>query len=319
MSTYLITGGAGYIGSNVGLHLVRGGHEIRILDNFSSSSKDKLLRQFHGFEHKIEVVAGDVRDINSCRDACKDIRYVLHHAAVASVKRSIESPEEVIAVNIGGTANMLIAAHESGKIERFVNASSCAVYGDGAGVSRHESSPMAPISPYGTSCVAAESLCDNYFRNQKLRTVSLRYFNVYGPGEDPFRQEASVVAKFAHAIERGESPVIFGDGNQSRDFVHVADAIDACLSACAAPPMACGHAFNVASGERTPIITLVEMISEITSTKVDPKFHAPRIGDIRNSRGEITKAAGLLMFTPSVRLEDGLRHLLQGAQQLLAA
>jgi nucleoside-diphosphate-sugar epimerase len=230
------------------------------------------------------------------------------------VPRSVEDPAGCVAVNLGGTVNLLEAARRAGTVKRFVFASSCAVYGDTPGGAKHESSQTDPLSPYASSKLAGEFFCRNFFRLHGLQTVALRYFNVYGPGQDPDGAYAAVIPKFLTALARGERPVVFGDGEQSRDFIFVEDIVEANLRAAGATRGVGGRVVNVGSGQSASLKQILQKLEAILGRPVETDARPPRPGDIKHSRADIAAAAGLLQFTPSVSLDAGLARTLQWYQ-----
>jgi UDP-N-acetylglucosamine/UDP-N-acetyl-alpha-D-glucosaminouronate 4-epimerase len=306
MKTYLVTGGAGFIGSHLAEELVRRGEKVRVLDSFITGKRENLA-PFRSF---IELIEGDIRDLDTCRRALRGVDYVLHQAALTSVPRSISDPLLNHDVNINGTVNILLASNEA-KVKRFVFASSAAVYGGSQASPLKEGTEGVPLSPYALSKIAGEMYCQLFYQLYGLETVCLRYFNVFGPRQDPFSAYASVIPLFISKILSEERPQIFGDGEQSRDFVFVTDAVEANLRAVEAPDEAIGEVFNVACGERTTINTLVREISELTSVPVMPLYTDPRPGDILHSFADIGKARNVLRFEPQVGLRLGLRKTTQ--------
>jgi nucleoside-diphosphate-sugar epimerase len=313
LSIYIVTGGAGFIGSHLATRIGQAGHEVRVLDSLVSAAARERARTLAQAPH-VEVIEGDIRDPDVCRRVLEGADFVLHHAGEASVQRSIADPAGCAAVNIGGTINLLEAARAAGTIKRFVFASSCAVYGDTPGAAKHEASPADPLSPYASSKLAGEYFCRNFFRLHGLQTVSLRYFNVYGPGQDPAGAYASVIPKFLTAIARGEAPVLYGDGEQSRDFIFVDDVVEANLRAVAATRGVGGRVVNIGSGQSASLKTVLQKLAEIGGRKVEAERRPPRPGDLKHSRADIAAAAGLLQFTPSVPLSDGLARTLHWYQ-----
>ncbi len=313
MSIYIVTGGAGFIGSHLATRIGQAGHEVRVLDSLVSDAARERARTLAQAPH-VEVIEGDIRDPDVCRRVLEGADFVLHHAGEASVQRSIADPAGCAAVNIGGTINLLEAARAAGTIKRFVFASSCAVYGDTPGAAKHEASPADPLSPYASSKLAGEYFCRNFFRLHGLQTVSLRYFNVYGPGQDPAGDYASVIPKFLTAIARGEAPVLYGDGDQSRDFIFVDDIVEANLRAVGATRGVGGRVVNIGSGQSASLKTILQTLGEIGGRKVEAERRPPRPGDLKHSRADIAAAAGLLQFTPSVPLSDGLARTLHWYQ-----
>ena len=308
-----MTGGAGFIGSHLTTRLGRAGHTVRVLDNFSSAGTRERAQALADVPH-VAIHEGDVRDPQACRRACEGADVVLHQAAEASVPQSIEEPAECVAINVGGTINMLDAAHRAGTVTRFVFASSCAVYGDTPALSKHEASLVDPISPYASSKLSGEYFCRNFFRLHGLQTVALRYFNVYGPGQDPDGAYAAVIPKFLTAIARGQPPVIYGDGEQSRDFIYIDDVVEANLRAAGGLRGTGGKVFNIGSGQRVSLNQLLERLQVILGRPIPAERRERRAGDIKHSRADVAAAAGLLQFAPAVALDQGLARTLQWYQ-----
>ena len=282
---------------------------MRVLDNFASGAARNRAETLIQLPH-VTILEGDIRDPDACHQAVEGADFVLHHAAEASVPHSIEDPGGCVAINIGGTINLLEAARSAGTVKRFVFASSCAVYGDTPGSSKHEATQTDPLSPYASSKLSAEYFCRNFFRLHGLQTVSLRYFNVYGPGQDPNGAYAAVIPKFITAITEGRKPIIYGDGEQSRDFIYVDDIVEANLRAAAATRGVGGRAFNIGGGQSASLKQIVEKLAEILGRPLETDNQPARAGDIKHSRADIAAAAGLLQFTPSVPLADGLARTL---------
>lgn len=313
MSIYVVTGGAGFIGSHLAAHIGQAGHEVRVLDSLTGAASQDRTAALASVPH-VQITQGDIRDPDMCRRILEGADYVLHHAGEASVQRSLDDAAGCAAVNIGGTINLLEAARAAGTVKRFVFASSCAVYGDTPGASKHEASLADPLSPYASSKLAGEYFCRNFFRLYGLQTVSLRYFNVYGPGQDPEGAYASVIPRFLTAIARGEAPVLYGDGEQSRDFIFVDDIVEANLRAVAATRGVGGRVVNIGSGQSASLKQVLQTLEKILARKVETERRAARPADIKHSRADIAAAAGLLQFTPSVSLGDGLARTLQWYQ-----
>jgi nucleoside-diphosphate-sugar epimerase len=301
MTDYLITGGAGFIGSNLAEHLVNQGHRVRVFDNFSTGKRQNL----RSFEKQAEIIEGDLRDLDQIRRAVAGVRHVLHLAAIPSVPRSVANPQLTNEANITGTLNVLVAARDA-KCKRVVFSSSSSVYGDTPKLPKSEDMPPSPLSPYAVHKVTGEYYCRIFWRLYGLETLSLRYFNVFGPRQDPQSQYAAVIPRFITAILAGQPPTIFGDGKQSRDFSHVENAITANLAACAAPQQALGESFNIACGGRITLLDLVATINAIVGKNIEPKFDPPRPGDILHSQADITKAQKLLGWMPRVDFREGI-------------
>ena len=302
MATYLITGGAGFIGSHLVRELLRRRQKVRVLDNFSTGKKDNL----HGCLDRVELIRGDVRDFSVVRRAVRGTDYVLHQAALASVPRSIDHPLETNQVNVEGTLNLLQAARESGT-KRFVLASSSSVYGTSPQLPKRESARPRPISPYAISKFTGEQYCRVFFQLYGLQTFCLRYFNVFGPRQDPNSQYAAVIPKFILALLNGKRPVIYGDGRQSRDFSFVSNVVQANILACRTQ-LAGGQVFNVACGRRYTIDDLAARLSRILGFRDEPVHADPRPGDVRHSLADITRARKMLGYRPQVSFQEGLER-----------
>jgi UDP-glucose 4-epimerase len=313
MGTYLITGGGGFIGSNLVESLLRSGEHVRVLDDFSTGRRSNLAQTEKWAAEggaEFRLLEGDIRDPATCARAVDGAEFVLHQAAMPSVPRSIEEPIASHHVNVDGTLNMLEAARRAG-VTRFVYASSSSLYGESETLPKVESMPSAPISPYGLQKVTAEAYCALYFRLYGLATVALRYFNVFGPRQNPESQYAAVVPSFITAVKAKRPPIIFGDGEQTRDFTFIGNVIQANLNACRAPSEAFGRAFNVACGERISLNELARKIGELVGNDVEAEHTDPREGDIRHSVAGIDLARRLLAYEPSVDLHEGLRRTLE--------
>jgi nucleoside-diphosphate-sugar epimerase len=299
----LVTGGAGFIGSHLVDALLAAGAAVRVLDNFATGREENLREE-------AALVRGDLRDPEACREACRDVRFVFHQAALGSVPRSVADPATTIAVNVTGTANLFAAAREAG-VQRLVYASSSSVYGDSERLPKREGEEGQPLSPYAFSKRAGEDLARVWTRTYSQELLGLRYFNVYGPRQDPDGPYAAVIPRFFRAASRGEPLVIFGDGEQSRDFTFVSDAVHANLLAAGAPSEACGRACNVASGRRTTLNELATRIRELAGiAERSPIQHAPpRPGDVRHSLADLQEAGRQLGYAAAVSLENGLRRL----------
>ena len=297
---YLVTGGAGFIGSHLVETLVSRGEQVRVLDDFSTGSWENLAP----FADAIEVVEGNVVDLPTVLSAMKDVRYVLHQAAIASVERSVRDPIQVHKVNVEGTLNVLLAARDIG-VDRLVFASSAAVYGDADRLPLCEDTPSRSLSPYAASKVAGEAYVRSFVAAFALPATVLRYFNVYGPRQDPTSPYSGVITLFAAAMRRGESPTIFGDGHQTRDFVYVGDLARSNLLACSTPE-AVGKTLNIASGRQISIIRLSETLSTVMGLRLKPGFAPPRLGEVRYSQADVSQARRVLGWQPQVELDAGL-------------
>ncbi len=307
---YLVTGGAGFIGSNIVESLLRRGEQVVVLDDFSTGRRDNLesaLRARREGEPTPDVIEGDIRDAPTVRRAMRGVTHVLHQAALPSVQRSVEDPMASHQVNATGTLVLLIAARDEG-VRRFVYASSSSVYGDTPEMPKRETMTPQPLSPYAVSKLAGEYYCRIFHGLYGLETVSLRYFNVFGPRQDPNSQYAAVVPNFLKAAMAGRPPVVYGDGLQSRDFTYVENAIEANLKGCEAPSSAAGRAYNVACGASATLLDLLHLIGTVTGSATPPVHDQPRPGDVRHSLAAIDEARRHLDYSPRVGLEEGLRR-----------
>ncbi len=305
MNSFLVTGGAGFIGSHIVEELVGRGDRVRVLDNFLTGKKENL----GPFLEKIEFIEGDIRDLETCRRAVRDIDFVLHQAALPSVPRSIEDPLLTSEINIRGTLNMLWASVEA-RVKKFVFASSSSVYGDEERLPQKEGNEGKVLSPYALTKLVGEKYCRLFRDVYGLETIALRYFNVFGPRQDPLSQYAAVVPLFITAVLHGQRPRIFGDGEQSRDFTYVANAVSANLRAVEAPAEAAGGVFNIACGKSATVNKLAAEINRLAGTSIEPLHVEPRPGDIRHSLADISRAEKMLFFRPPVSFEEGLKKTL---------
>jgi UDP-glucose 4-epimerase len=302
MANYLITGGAGFIGSNIAKELVSQGNSVVIFDNYSSGKKDNLA----GILNKIDLIKGDIRDIAQLRKSFKNIDYVLHHAALASVQMSINDPITTNEVNINGTINVLKAAKEL-KVKKVIFAASCAAYGDSRILPLKETENVSPFSPYAISKLSAEFYCKIFTKLFGLNTVILRYFNVFGPNQDPNSEYSAVLPKFITAVLKGKDPIIYGDGKQTRDFVYIENVVSAnILAAKCNKKEAQGNTFNIASGKMMSLLDIIRSISTVTNKRITPIFMPKKSGDIRLSVADISKARRILGYKPKVSFESGL-------------
>ncbi len=303
MARWLVTGGAGFIGSHLVEALVARGEQVRVLDNFSTGRWGNLS----AVQDRIEVIEGDVRDPLAVRQAIGGVEVVAHLAAVVSVEWSLQNPQETMDVNVGGTLNLLEAARQAGG-SRFLFASSAAVYGDHAGLPLREDLPLRPLSPYAASKVAGEALCHAYLAAYGLSTVILRFFNVYGPRQDPHSPYSGVISIFVGRMRQGLPPVVYGDGLQTRDFVYVGDVVAALIRA-GEQDGAAGALVNIARGEETSVLRLVMLLNQALGTALEPDFAPPRAGEIRRSAGDPRRAQSVLGWQPMVGLAEGLSRL----------
>jgi nucleoside-diphosphate-sugar epimerase len=299
---YLVTGGAGFIGSSIVEELVRRGHSAVVLDDLSSGREANLA----GAAGKIQFIRGSICELEAVQRACAGADYVIHLAARTSVPRSVEDPLENNRVNIDGTLNVLVAARDA-KVRRIVYAASSAAYGESPSLPKVETMPAAPISPYGVSKWVGEAYAQVFGRVYDLGNVSLRYFNVFGPRQDPGSPYSGVLSRFITALQDGEQPVVFGDGEQSRDFTYVENVVDATLRACEAPE-ASGKVFNVGTGGRFTLNQTLKLLEKISGKPARPRYEPPRTGDILDSQADISLARRLLGYEPRVGFEEGLRR-----------
>lgn len=310
---YLVTGGAGFIGSHLAARLAMRGDAVRIFDNFSTGHKANVI----AIGGRVEIVRGDLRDEEAVRRAMDGVSVVFHQAADPSVPRSIDDPRTCYDINVLGTLNVLLAARDAG-VRRVVFASSCAVYGDSPILPKSEQLAPEPASPYAASKLAGEELCTVFARVWGLETVSLRYFNVYGPRQDPKSAYAPVIPRFLQALLRGERPVIYGDGGQTRDFVYVGDVVQANLLAAEAPGIA-GRVFNIAAGRSVSLYQLLLLMADLLGVPPKAEHLPPRPGDVRHSAADIRAARQALGYEPMVRLEEGLESTIAAAQASILA
>ncbi len=297
----LVTGGAGFIGSHLVDALLERGARVRVLDDLSSGSLENL----GGSHPRIEFLHDDIRDPGACRRACAGVTWVFHQAARGSVPRSMADPATSIAINVSGTANVFAAARDE-KVTRVIYASSSSVYGDSPKLPKREIEEGRPLSPYALSKVVDEQLADVFGRCYGMAFVGLRYFNVYGPRQDPEGPYAAVIPRFFKACLTGQAPVVYGDGEQSRDFTYVSDTVAANLAAAEAPDSACGQAFNVAGGQRTTLNELAKLVRSIAGSGLEAEHGPARPGDIRHSLADVTLIKGLFGWMPHVDLPVGL-------------
>ncbi len=300
MQTYLVTGGAGFIGSNLIEALVKAGAHVRVLDNLSTGRRANLA----AVGDSIEWHEADVRDAEAVRRAVTGVDVVLHQAALASVPRSVAEPLTANEVNVTGTLHVLLAARDAG-VRRVVIASSSSVYGNSPTLPKIETMPVEPLSPYAVSKLAAERYCQAFSEVYGLPTIGLRYFNVFGPRQDPNSEYAAVIPRFLTAMLRGEAPTIYGDGQQSRDFTYVDDVVQANLLAADAPATVSGY-YNVACGSRISLLELVDTLNTCLGTHLTARHEPPRAGDVRDSQADIGKIQAALGFAPQVSFADGL-------------
>ena len=301
MAHYLVTGGAGFIGSHLCEELVRRGHSVRVADSLITGKRSNL-------DHVpgVEFLEGDLADLDFARRAAAGMNYVLHQAAIPSVPRSVKDPIASNRANVDGTLNILVAARDAG-VRRLVFAGSSSAYGNTATLPKHEDMPTGPLSPYALQKVVGEQYLQMFTRLYGLETVSIRYFNVFGPRQDPSSPYSGVISVFATALLEKRPPTIYGDGEQTRDFTYVTNVVDGVLLACEAP-RASGEVINVATGGRISLNQLFEAMRTLIGVDVTPVYAEPRAGDVRDSQADISKARDILGYEPRVSFEEGLRR-----------
>jgi UDP-glucose 4-epimerase len=304
MALYLVTGGAGFIGSHLCEELTRRGETVRVVDNLSTGKRDNLAHL-----PNVEFLEGDLADFAVAARAVRGVEYVLHQAAIPSVPRSVEDPITSNRANIDASLNLLVAARDAG-VKRVVYAGSSSAYGNSPTMPKVETMPTAPLSPYALQKLVAEQYCQMFTTLYGLETVTIRYFNVFGPRQDPGSPYSGVISLFSTALLEGRRPVIYGDGEQTRDFTYVANVVDGVLGACEAPNVA-GEVINVANGGRVSLNELLRLMSRIAGRTTEPIYQEPRAGDVRDSQADISKARALLGYAPKVALEEGLRRTLE--------
>jgi len=303
VASYLVTGGAGFIGSHLAEELLRRGHRVRVVDSLITGKRANLAAI-----PAAEFVEGDLADADVAAKATAGMDYVLHQAAIPSVPRSVDDPATTNRANITATLNILVAARAAG-VKRLVYAGSSAAYGDTPTLPKHEEMPTRPLSPYALQKLVGEQYCQMFTQLYRFPTVTTRYFNVFGPRQDPGSPYSGVISLFATAVLAGQTPIIHGDGEQTRDFTYIANVVDGVLRACEAPNVA-GEVINVATGQRTSLNELLRVLNRLVNVNVRPIYKETRAGDVRDSQADISKAKALLGYEPTVSLEDGLRHTL---------
>ena len=319
MASYLVTGGAGFIGSHLVEELLRRGHHVRVVDNFSTGKRENIeaavssARQTAAQVSPPEVVTGDLADEAVARRAVEDIEFVLHQAAIPSVPRSVKDPVTSNRANIDATLNVLVAARDAG-VKRVVYAGSSSAYGDTPTLPKHEGMPTNPLSPYALQKLVGEQYMQLFTRLYGLETATIRYFNVFGPRQDPSSAYSGVISRFLLALTDGEQPIIFGDGEQTRDFTYVANVVDGVLRAVEAP-LAVGEVMNVATGGRISLNDLLRSLQHLTGNTTAPRYENMRAGDVRDSQADIAKAERILGYRPLVTLDEGLQRTLAWFQQ----
>ena len=312
MAHYLVTGGAGFIGSHLCEELVRRGERVRVVDSLITGKRQNLAHL-----PQVEFMEGDLADIDVARRAVQGIEYVLHQAAIPSVPRSVEDPVTSNRANIDASVNILVAARDAG-VRRLVYAGSSSAYGNSEVLPKVETMPTAPLSPYALQKLVAEQYCQMFTTLYGLETVTTRYFNVFGPRQQPGSPYSGVISLFIEALSEGKTPKVYGDGRQTRDFTYVADVVNGVLRATEAPGAA-GEVINLACGNRVSLLGLIDTLQIILGTRVQPHFGPEREGDVRDSQADIAKARHLLGFDPQVSLEDGLRKTVEWYQSTLSS
>lgn len=300
MVTYLITGGAGFIGSHIAEALLSTGETVRIFDN-NATGRTINLTSLTG---NVQYMHGDIRDLDALQMAMKGIEVVFHEAALASVPRSISEPIGTLETNVNGTQNVLLAARDNG-VRRVVYASSSSIYGNTLTLPKHEDMPPQPISPYAVQKLTGELLCKVFTHIYGLETVILRYFNVFGPRQDPNSEYAAVIPRFLTALLENRRPIVFGDGKQTRDFTYVTNVVQANLLAAAAP-QAVGHSINIGCGTHISLNTILRMAGELSGKTINAEYRPARSGDIRDSYADISLAQRLLGYNPTIDFRQGL-------------
>src|SRR5271169_2059525 len=304
MAKYLVTGAAGFIGSSLVRALLERGDQVRGVDNFATGRRENLTEVLG----RMDFREADILDLEAMHNACAGVDYVLHQAAIPSVPKSVLDPLASNRANIDGTVNLLVAARDA-KVKRVVYAASSSAYGDTPTLPKHEDMKPDPISPYAVAKLASEHYLISFYRCYQLETVALRYFNIFGPRQDPSSPYSGVLAKFITVMLKGEQPAIYGDGEQSRDFTYIDNAVDANLLACKAPAaQAAGQVFNVATGRRVTLNETFTLLQGLTSYKGQPNYAPERGGDIKHSLADISKAEAALGYKPKVDFEEGLRR-----------
>jgi nucleoside-diphosphate-sugar epimerase len=303
---YVVTGGAGFIGSHLVEYIVRAGHEVVVVDNFRTGRIENLAP----FLRRVELVEGSITNLRTCAKAFNGADFVLHQAALPSVPRSVHDPIATHEANVTGTLNVLLAAFDAG-VKRFVYAASSSAYGNTVGLPKHEDLPPRPLSPYAASKLAGEDYLRVFYETYGLETVGLRYFNVFGPRQDPHSQYSAAIPKFISAAFSGAPPTIFGDGEQTRDFTYVANVVQANMLACEAPPQALGRIFNVGCGERVSVNRLWKYIRDLTGGTVEPEYKPARLGEVRDSVACLERIRRVLGYEPQVGLHEGLRRTVE--------
>ena len=304
MALYLVTGGAGFIGSHLVAELARRGERVRVVDNLVTG-KRRNIADIPG----VEFIEGDLADVRVAQRVVDGVDFVLHQAAIPSVPRSVEDPLTSHRANVEASLNVLIAARDA-RVKRVVYAGSSSAYGDAPTLPKVETMPPAPLSPYALQKLMSEQYCQLFTRLYGLETVTIRYFNVFGPRQDPSSPYSGVISVFISALCGGRQPTIYGDGEQTRDFTYVANVVDGVLRACGAPGVS-GEVINVATGGRISLIALFGAVRDLIGARVEPLYGPPRAGDVRHSQADIGKARRLLGYEPTVGFDEGLKKTVE--------
>jgi len=305
MAKYVVTGGAGFIGSHIVDELIRREQEVKVIDNFSTGKRDNVAT----FANRAEIITVDISQSQDLAGIFSGVDYVIHQAAIPSVPKSVLDPVGSHDTNVNGTLNVLLAARDAG-VKRVVYASSSSLYGDSPTLPKHEEMMPNPISPYGAQKLFGEIYCQVFTRSYRLETVSLRYFNVFGPRQDATSQYSGVLAKFIPAVLQNKQPVIYGDGLQSRDFTFVRNVVEANLLACTVPGIG-GEAMNVACGDRITVNEMLSQVNQITGKDIKAIFEPPRVGDIKHSQADVRRAESKMKYKPVVSFSEGLRRTIE--------
>ena len=304
---YLVTGGAGFIGSNLTKALLTEGHTVRVLDNFLTGKRENLADISDAHRDRFELVEGDLRNLDTVRNSLKGIDYILHQGALPSVPRSVADPVLSNEINVTGTLNLLVAARDAG-VRRVLFAASSSAYGDTPELPKRETMATNPKSPYAAQKLAGEHYMRIFYELHGLETISLRYFNVFGPRQDPKSMYAAVIPRFITSVLCGAPPVVYSDGLQTRDFTYIDNVVQANLAGCSAPKEACGKVFNIACGERVSLLDILEIVYAEAGKRVPPIFEPQRPGDVRDSLADISRARDLLGYDPQVTFREGLKN-----------
>ncbi|MEN6544581.1 MAG: SDR family oxidoreductase [Armatimonadia bacterium] len=302
MACFLVTGGAGFIGSHIVRHLLKRGDEVRVIDNLSTGKLENIAE----VRDQVKFFELSIRDLEALRPVFEGVDYVLHQGAIPSVPRSVADPVSSHEANCTGTLNVMIAAKDAG-VKRVVQASSSSVYGSNPQLPKVETMRPMPISPYAATKLTQEAYASAFYGSYGLETVSLRYFNVFGPRQDPKSQYAAVIPIFCTRILAGERPVIYGDGEQSRDFTYVDNVVQANVKAALATDGA-GQAFNIACGDSMTLNQLVRKLNDLIGTNIEPVYEAARVGDVKHSLADISAARAALGYEPAVQMDEGLEQ-----------